>query len=184
MLALAADETARRSRDSPSCAGPSADSLSLPLMLKIVERVREREGSEPARVREQWRMARAAAHVALASRESAGGLRFARIARNGEGLLAGGVPRGHDSGWRRDLPRGDCRCAREVEGFLVAAASGRRIHGHRQAREIDATPRGLEEDQSGGRGGSTRWLMADGLWLWSMVEPFAIAIQPLAISHD
>jgi hypothetical protein len=26
--------------------------------------------------------------------------------------------------------------------------------------------------------------MADGLWLWSMVEPFAIAIQPLAISHD
>ena len=48
----------------------SAESLSLPLMLKIVERVREREGSEPARVREQWRMARAAAHVALARRGS------------------------------------------------------------------------------------------------------------------
>ncbi len=48
----------------------SADSLSLPLLLKIVERVREREGSEPARVREQWQMARASAHVALARRGS------------------------------------------------------------------------------------------------------------------
>jgi HEAT repeat protein len=48
----------------------SAESLPLPLVLKIVERVREREGSEPAKVREQWRMARAAAHVALARRGS------------------------------------------------------------------------------------------------------------------
>jgi HEAT repeat protein len=48
----------------------AAESCALPLLLKVVERVREREGSEPARAREQWRMARAAAHVALARRGS------------------------------------------------------------------------------------------------------------------
>ena len=44
--------------------------LSLPRLLRIVERVREREGAEPARVRDEWRLARAAAHVALAGRKS------------------------------------------------------------------------------------------------------------------
>ncbi|MEP6919141.1 MAG: hypothetical protein ABJC89_26100, partial [Acidobacteriota bacterium] len=42
----------------------------LPALLKVVERVREREGSEPAAVRDQWRLTRAAAHVALANRGS------------------------------------------------------------------------------------------------------------------
>ena len=44
--------------------------LPLPVLLRVVERVREREGSEPAAVRDQWRLTRAAAHVALANRGS------------------------------------------------------------------------------------------------------------------
>jgi hypothetical protein len=37
---------------------------------KVVDRVREREGSEPAAARDQWRLTRAAAHVCLAHRGS------------------------------------------------------------------------------------------------------------------
>jgi hypothetical protein len=37
---------------------------------KVVDRVREREGAEPAAARDQWRLARAAAHTALAHRGS------------------------------------------------------------------------------------------------------------------
>ena len=44
--------------------------IALPLLLKIVERVREREGAEPRPARDEWRLARAAAHVALAGRGS------------------------------------------------------------------------------------------------------------------
>jgi hypothetical protein len=44
--------------------------VALPALVKVVERVREREGSEPAAVRDRWRLARAAAHVALAHRGS------------------------------------------------------------------------------------------------------------------
>jgi len=44
--------------------------MPLPQLLRIVERVREREGAEPARLRDEWRLARAAAHVALAGRKS------------------------------------------------------------------------------------------------------------------
>jgi hypothetical protein len=47
-----------------------AAEMPLPRLLRIVERVREREGAEPARLRDEWRLARAAAHVALASRKS------------------------------------------------------------------------------------------------------------------
>lgn len=48
----------------------SGDSAPLQVLLKIVERVREREGAEHAAARDGWRTARAAAHVALASRGS------------------------------------------------------------------------------------------------------------------
>jgi HEAT repeat protein len=48
----------------------SGGSVPLPLLLKVVERVREREGAEPAAARDQWRLARASAHVALANRDS------------------------------------------------------------------------------------------------------------------
>jgi hypothetical protein len=48
----------------------AGDAVSLPLLLRIVERVREREAAEPAGLRDEWTMTRAAAHVALASRGS------------------------------------------------------------------------------------------------------------------
>ena len=48
----------------------SGEAVSLPLLLRIVERVREREASEPAAPREEWRLTRAAAHLSLANRGS------------------------------------------------------------------------------------------------------------------
>jgi hypothetical protein len=48
----------------------SGEAVSLPLLLRIVERVREREASESAAGREEWTLTRAAAHVALAHRGS------------------------------------------------------------------------------------------------------------------
>jgi hypothetical protein len=46
------------------------ESAPLPILLRIVERVREREGAEPASRAREWAGARAAAHVALANRNS------------------------------------------------------------------------------------------------------------------
>ena len=48
----------------------AGDRLPLPLLHRLVERVREREAAEPARARADWTVARAAAHVALAARDS------------------------------------------------------------------------------------------------------------------
>jgi HEAT repeat protein len=48
----------------------SGTQLPLPRLLRILERVREREGAEPVQARDEWRLARAAAHVALAARKS------------------------------------------------------------------------------------------------------------------
>jgi HEAT repeat protein len=48
----------------------AADTAPLPVLLKIVERVRERETSEPRARRAAWTTARAAAHLALARRDS------------------------------------------------------------------------------------------------------------------
>jgi HEAT repeat protein len=42
----------------------------LAALQRVVDRVREREGSEPAAARDQWRLTRAAAHVCLAHRGS------------------------------------------------------------------------------------------------------------------
>jgi hypothetical protein len=47
-----------------------AEDFPLPMLLRIVERVRERESADPADRRDEWTMARAAAHVALANRGS------------------------------------------------------------------------------------------------------------------
>jgi hypothetical protein len=44
--------------------------IPLPLVHRIIERVREREASEPADRRPEWLRARAAAHVVLANRGS------------------------------------------------------------------------------------------------------------------
>ena len=48
----------------------AGDAISLLLLLRVLERVREREASEPAGRRDEWTMTRAAAHVALANRGS------------------------------------------------------------------------------------------------------------------
>jgi HEAT repeat protein len=48
----------------------AGDAIALPLLLRIVERVREREGLEPPAQRPRWTTTRAAAHVALANRGS------------------------------------------------------------------------------------------------------------------
>jgi hypothetical protein len=48
----------------------AGSAASLASLQKVVERVREREGSELAAVRDQWRLTRAAAHVALGHRGS------------------------------------------------------------------------------------------------------------------
>jgi len=48
----------------------TGEDLPLPVLLRIVERVRDRESTEPADRRDEWTMARAAAHVALANRGS------------------------------------------------------------------------------------------------------------------
>ncbi|MCU1385076.1 MAG: hypothetical protein JWL71_3773 [Acidobacteria bacterium] len=42
----------------------------LAVLRQVIDRVREREGAEPAAARDQWRLARAAAHAALAHRGS------------------------------------------------------------------------------------------------------------------
>ena len=47
-----------------------ATDLPLPLLLLVVERVRDREGAEPPKKRPAWSTVRAAAHVALAQRGS------------------------------------------------------------------------------------------------------------------
>jgi hypothetical protein len=45
-------------------------SVPLASLQNVIDRVREREGAEPADARDQWRLARAAAHTALAHRNS------------------------------------------------------------------------------------------------------------------
>ena len=50
--------------------GEAGAAVPLPVLLRVVERTREREAAEPAARRDEWTMARAAAHVALASRGS------------------------------------------------------------------------------------------------------------------
>jgi hypothetical protein len=52
----------------------AAEALSLPLLHQLVVRIRAREAGETAAVRAEWMAARAAAHVALASRGSRLGL--------------------------------------------------------------------------------------------------------------
>jgi len=54
--------------------GGVGEAVPLPTLLRVVERLREREAAEPAARREEWTMTRAAAHVALASRGSRLGL--------------------------------------------------------------------------------------------------------------
>ena len=72
--AVIADAAERALPDDPNALraalGQAGDASPLTLLLRIVERVRDREGAEPAARRDEWRLARAAAHQALAVRGS------------------------------------------------------------------------------------------------------------------
>jgi len=48
----------------------AGDRLPLPLLHRLIERIREREAAEPPSARADWTVARAGAHVALAARDS------------------------------------------------------------------------------------------------------------------
>jgi HEAT repeat protein len=50
--------------------GDVGEGVPLQVLLRVIERIREREAAEPPVRRNEWTMARAAAHVALASRGS------------------------------------------------------------------------------------------------------------------
>ena len=52
----------------------AGDAVPLPTLLRVIERLREREAAEPPTRRQEWTMTRAAAHIALASRGSRLGL--------------------------------------------------------------------------------------------------------------
>jgi len=71
---LALDQTDQRLPDDPAALrralGREGATAPLPRLLRIVERVREREAGEPAASRAAWITVRAAAHLALAQRGS------------------------------------------------------------------------------------------------------------------
>jgi len=50
--------------------GDAGEAVPVTLLLRLIERIREREASEPPARRDEWKMARAAAHLALANRGS------------------------------------------------------------------------------------------------------------------
>ena len=71
MLARAADEGLPEHPDQLREALASASrTVTLARLLRIAERIRERESTEPERLREGWAAARAAAHLAMAKRRS------------------------------------------------------------------------------------------------------------------
>jgi HEAT repeat protein len=69
-----ADAAAGRLPDDPrllrAAIAETGHAAALPQLLRILERVREREAAEPAARRAEWLTTRAAAHAALAARES------------------------------------------------------------------------------------------------------------------
>jgi HEAT repeat protein len=135
---------------------------------KVVDRVREREGSEPAAVRDQWRLTRAAAHVTLAHRgsrlalydlreslETAKGplpVEFlAAIALIGDASCVEAIAAAHakakDAWWREHLAR----------AFRDIVARERLTRRHAAiARIAKRFPQTLRDMWPGGSGGSGR----------------------------
>jgi hypothetical protein len=146
----------------------SGDAVTLQALVKVVDRVREREGSEPAAVRDQWRLARAAAHVALAHRgsrlalydlreslETAKGALpvefLAAIALIGDAscleAVAAAFSRARDAWWRTHL--GDA--------FATIAAREKITRRHGALKKIEKRwPGTLRELWPGGAGGPGR----------------------------
>ena len=161
MRPIAGFRTNRRSsRDALTRAGAG---VALPLLLRVIERVREREASEPASRGAEWIKVRARAHVTLAGRGSRIALYDLR-----ESIEAAASP----------LPveflsalstAGDASCLEAVAAAyvrstptagppeprgpqpqrrsLVARSSGRRLPDHRPAGAAHPPTRGGEEDR-------------------------------------
>jgi hypothetical protein len=139
----------------------SAESLTLPELLKLVERIREREGSEPARLKDQWRIARAAAHVALARRGSRLALYdlresletakvplpvefLAAIGLVGDATcleaIAGAYAKAKDGWWRQHL----------AQAFTAITAREKLTRRHAVLRKIDKRYPAVIEDMAKG----------------------------------
>lgn len=151
--------------------GRAGDAVSLPLLLRIVERVREREASEPAARREEWTMTRAAAHVALANRGSRLALYdlresldaaiaplpvefLAALSLVGDAscleAMAGAHARARNAWWRQHL----------ADTFRAIVARERLTRRHAVVKRIEKKWKGVLEEllpgKPGGPGGSGR----------------------------
>ena len=144
----------------------SGDAVALPLLLRIVERVREREASssEAPAVREEWTLTRAAAHVALANRGSRLALYDLR-----ESLEASAAPlpvewltalsligdascldaiaaahaRAHNAWWRQHL----------ADVFRTIVARERLTRRHGAIKKIEKRWKGVVDEMWAGRAG-------------------------------
>mgnify|MGYP003693833793 CR=1 FL=1 len=96
-------------------------------------------------------MTRAAAHVALANRDSRLGLYdLRRVAREGDRAAAGRIPRRGVAGRRRVVPGADCGRARQRDRRVVARAPGRGV-------PHDRRPGGLSRRHAAIRKIEKRW---------------------------
>ena len=139
--------------------------MPLASLQKVVDRVREREGSEPAAARDQWRLTRAAAHVALAHRGSRLALYDLR-----ESLEAATGPLPVEFLAALSLV-GDASC---LEAIAAAFTRGRdawwRHHladafrDDRRARTDHAAACGDEEDREAVAGDASRTVAGWGGW--------------------
>jgi hypothetical protein len=121
----------------------SGETVSLPLLLRIVERVRQREASEPAAPREEWRLTRAAAHLSLANRGSRLALYDLR-----ESLGAATAPLPVEFLAALSLI-GDASCLEAIAGKQrnVVASASRRAFRRSSPRAPHATACGDQEDR-------------------------------------
>lgn len=138
--------------------------VALPVLLRIVERVREREAQEGAAHRQAWTTARAAAHLALANRGSrlaVYDLResidaataplpvefLAALALVGDasclGAIAGAHARARDAWWREHL----------ADAFRAVVAREKLTRRHAAIKRIEKKWKGTVEEMWAGRAG-------------------------------
>jgi hypothetical protein len=137
--------------------GREGGGVPLPDLLRLVERVREREATEPAAKRAEWMTVRAAAHLALAQRDSRLALydiresleaaaaplpvdMLAALSLVGDQscleAMAGAYARSKDSWWRDRL----------ADTFRTIAARERLTRRHAIVKRIEKRWKGVGED--------------------------------------
>jgi hypothetical protein len=145
--------------------GREGGSVPLPDLLRIVERVREREVAEPAARRAEWITVRAAAHLALAQRDSRLALydiresleaaaaplpvdMLAALSLVGDQscleAMAGAYARSKDSWWRDRL----------ADTFRTIATRERLTRRHATLKRIEKRWKGIGDDLWGARAGA------------------------------